>query len=227
MRHLMLGLAAAAALMASQGASAQYYGTGHGGPSAGQMEFRIGPVFTFSDSVDFNGGSNATIESTVGFKLGIGYHLTDHLVLGGDFGYFAGDFHGNVASGVPGVSASVEGGSLYTSTLLFNAKYTFLPGALRPYVTGGFGYAWIDTNIASGPPQTGCWWDPWWGYICSGWQPTHNTSAFTYNIGAGLELNLNQGFGIDLDYRENWLDLSNTHGTPSFGAMNLLFVWRY
>ena len=39
-----------------------------------------------------------------------------------------------------------------------------------PYVTGGIGYAFIDTNIPDSPPQTACWWDPWWGYVCDTFQ---------------------------------------------------------
>jgi opacity protein-like surface antigen len=226
MKHHLLILAAAAGLAASQGAEAQMMANNSGG-AMGDWEFRIGPVFLQSKNVGFNGGSNASIDSTVGVKIGAGYYVTDQLIIGGNFSWAGSTFNGHVASGTPGVTASIENGHVDFSTMMFDATYKFLHGPIRPYGVVGIGWNWINTNIASGPPQTGCWWDPWWGYVCSGWQPTHGASSFAYQAGAGVEFNFNRTFGIDLDYRYTWINLSNANGTPGFGGVQLLFVWRF
>jgi len=226
MKHHLLILAAAATLAASQGAGAQMMGNNSGG-AAGDWEFRIGPAFLESKNVGFNGGSNANIDSTVGVRIGAGYYVTDQLIIGGNFSWAGTSFNGHVASNVPGVTASIENGHVDFSTMMFDATYKFLHGPIRPYGVVGIGWNWINTNIASGPPQTGCWWDPWWGYVCTGWQPTHGASSFAYQAGAGVEFNFHRTFGIDLDYRYTWIDLNNATGTPGFGGVLLTFVWRF
>ena len=110
---------------------------------------------------------------------------------------------------------------------MFDATYLFLQGPFKPFGKVGLGWNWVNTNIASGPPQTGCWWDPWWGYVCSGYQPTHGSSSFAYQVGAGVQANFSRSFAIDLDYQYTWIDLKNTSSTPGFGAIELLFVWRF
>jgi opacity protein-like surface antigen len=228
MKHHLLVLVSAAALAASQGAAAQIMGGGGNSGAHGDWEFRIGPVFLESKNVGFNGGSNANIDSTVGVKIGAGYYVTDQLIIGGNFSWAGTTFNGNVQSGTPGLSSHIENGHVDFSTLMFDATYLFLPqSALKPFVEAGLGWNWINTNIASGPPQAGCWWDPWWGYVCSGWQPTHGASSFAYQAGAGLQANFSRSFNMSLAYKYTWINLSNANGTPGFGGIELMFNWRF
>jgi opacity protein-like surface antigen len=225
MKHSLLIVASASLFAASQWASAQAF-NGAGG-AAGDWEFRIGPVFQESKKVNFNGGSYADIDSSTGFKIGSGYHLTDQVIIGGNFGHGQSNFNGVVQSGTPGINAAVENGHVDFNTLMFDATYLLLPGAFKPYGKVGLGWNWLDTNIASGPPQGGCWWDPWFGYICSAYQPTHGSSSFAYQVAGGLQVNLNRSFAIDVDYQYTWIDVQHASGTPGFGAVELLFVWRF
>jgi opacity protein-like surface antigen len=233
MKHHLLVLVSAAALAASHGVGAQMMGHGGGGGSMGDWEFRIGPVFQESKNVSFNGGSSADIDSTTGVKIGAGYYVTDQLIIGGNFSYGQSSFNGTVrgntssAPGAPSIEAVIENGHVDFSTMMFDATYTLLNGPIKPYGKVGLGWNWINTNIAAGPPQYGCWWDPWWGYICSGWQPTHGASSFAYQAGAGVQINFNRTFAINVDYQYTWIDLNNTKSTPGFGAVELLFVWRF
>ena len=52
------------------------------GASAGDWEFRIGPVFTESKNISFNGGSNADVNSTTGVKVGAGWYVSPQLAIG-------------------------------------------------------------------------------------------------------------------------------------------------
>lgn len=231
MKHHLLIWAAAAGLAASQGAGAQMMGHDAGG-AMGDWEFRIGPIFLESKNVGFNGGSNADIDSTTGVKIGTGYYVTDQLIIGGNFSWAQSNFNGTVCSGTAnaqcvGPSAHIENGHADFSTMMFDATYTFLHGPIRPYGVVGLGWNWINTNIASAPPQTGCWWDPWWGYVCSTWQPTHGSSSFTYQVGGGVQFNFSRTFAINVDYRYTWFQLSNASGTPAIGSVELMFVWRF
>ncbi len=188
----------------------------------GAWEFRFGPIYGFSQNIDSSSGS-ADIGSIVGIKTGVAYYLTDHLALGGDFTYSRGDFSANIINN--GVAVGVQDGHQSASTLLIDGTYSFLNGPFRPYVAAGLGYTWVDTNIASGPPVAGCWWDPWWGYICSGYQPTRGTSSWAGQLGAGLQWNFSHEFGVSAGYRENFIELANKR-TP-FGGLEVLFLWRF
>jgi opacity protein-like surface antigen len=192
------------------------------GPEQGDWEFRIGPIFGLSQNVDFHGGT-AEIKDTAGLKLGAAYYLTEHLSLGGNLAFSRGDFSSEVINS--GVNVGVQNGHETSSSLLFDATYSFLHGPFRPYVEGGLGYGWVDTNIASGPPVAGCWWDPWWGYVCSGYQPTRGTSSWVGQLGAGLQYNFNHQFGVSAGYRENWAKLASK--TTDLGALEVMFNWRF
>jgi len=232
MKHHLLVLVAASALAASQGAMAQF---GHGdvNASAGDWEFRIGPVFTESKNIAFNGGSNANVDSTTGVKIGTGWYVSPHLAIGMNFAWANTSFNGTVCSTSIACNAAnppsvhIENGHVDFSTLNFDGTYTFLEGPLKPFIVAGIGWQWLNTNIASAPPQTGCWWDPWWGYVCSTWQPTHGSSSFTYQVGGGLQFNFSRTFAINVDYRYSWFDLNNASGTPALGSVELMFVWRF
>ena len=226
MKHqLGILIFAAIALLAMQGVRAQGLGGGGGiGASNGDWELRVGPVFSESKKIDFQGGSTANIDSATGVKLGIGYYMLPELAFGLDFNWAHTKFNGTV-QGNPGFS--LENGHADFGTLMFNATYTLLDGPIKPLVEGGFGWNWIDTNIASGPPQAGCWWDPWWGYICSGYQPTHSNSSFAGQIGAGVQFNFSRQFAINADYRYTFIKLRNADGATGIGGIGLVFLWRF
>jgi len=57
-------------------------------------------------------------------------------------------------------------------TLMAEATYNILARPLTPYGTGGLGWSWVDNNIATEPPTVGCWWVPWYGYVCEGYENT-------------------------------------------------------
>ena len=220
-RHLLLW-ASLALLAASQGAGAQMMNNTGGG--AGDWEFRLGPVFNESKDIKFDGGSTANLKSDTGFKFGAGYYVTDHLIVGGNFGWARSDFNGTVR-GTNGAS-SFENGRVDLSTLMFDATYTLLEGPIKPFGVVGLGWNWASTNIASGPPQTGCWWDPWWGYICSGYQPTKGSTSFAYQVGAGVQFNFSRAFAVTADYRYTVIDLDNASSKPGISSIGLMFVWR-
>lgn len=188
----------------------------------GAWEFRMGPIYGFSQNIDSSSGS-ADIKSIAGIKTGVAYYLTDHLSVGGDFTFSRGDFSANIINN--GVAVGVQDGHQTSSTLLFDGNYNFLTGPFRPYLSAGLGYTWIDTNIVAGPPVAGCWWDPWWGYVCSGYQPTKGTSSWAGQVGAGLQWNFSHEFGVSAGYRENFIELANKR-TP-FGGIEVLFLWRF
>ena len=193
---------------------------------AGTWETRIDIVYINSSDWDFAGGTTAEIDSDTSFLLGFGYHLNDNLELGGNFTFGQTDYTADIAGDEPGEFFGVRG-EYESTSLLFDATWNFLPGAFSPFVSASAGWAWVDTNIATGPPQTGCWWDPWWGYVCDTFQSTRNVEEFTYQAGVGVRWDLSPGYTMRLAYEKHWLDLGEAASTPSFDQFKAGVVFRY
>jgi opacity protein-like surface antigen len=204
-------------------AAAQTFGSPAAGDRARTWDIYGGLRFQQSESVSFDGGSKVDVDSGVGFTFGGGYNLSDKLLVGGELSWGRVDYDGSVASGddPPGDPLRIDG-EFDTFGLNAYATWHFLSGPLTPYVTGNLGYSWVDTNIATGPPVTGCWWDPWFGYICDTFVDTKTENGFSYGLGAGLRWEFTRGWFGRLGYDLRWVDLSSsTSGTPSFGSVRI------
>jgi opacity protein-like surface antigen len=192
---------------------------------AGTWETRLDIVFQNSSDWDFNGGTTADIESDESLLLGVGYHLSENLELGGNVTFGQTDYDADIVGDtVPDFSVS---GEYESTTLVFDATWNFLPGDFTPFVTANAGWAWVDTNIATGPPQTGCWWDPWWGYVCDTFVDTKSLDGFTYGFDVGARYDVSDAFAVHATYRMMWVDLDNTSGTPDLDGFRLGVGWKF
>lgn len=95
---------------------------------------------------------------------------------------------------------------------------TCLMVTLRLNVSGQIGWTAVDSNIASGPPGSVCWWDAWWGYICDYYQPTYTADTFSYGVGAGIRFDINPRMFVRAGYQERWLDVDYVNSNPSLGT---------
>ena len=196
-------------------------------PRKGHWEVMLGPQYTLAKNLGFEGGTTAKIEDTVGFALQIGYNLNDHWNLAGMFSWSEPDYHALVqpVAGNPSPARSTSG-SLRTNTFGFAVTYHFLKGPLTPYVDANVAGTHVHTDIADGPPVFGCYWDPWYGQICGGSQPTKSDTFLSYGVGGGLRWDINQVFFLRTGVRQQWIDFSHT-GTPSFTVVKLDFGFKF
>ncbi len=92
-------------------------------------------------------------------------------------------------------------------------------------MVGGIGYSFIDTNIPSGRPSTGCWWDPWWGYICITVQQTKGIDEFVYELDVGGRWDFSDYGSARLSIENHWIDIGT--GSPSALQIKLGFSYRF
>jgi opacity protein-like surface antigen len=216
--YLTVTLAAGLALAQTAGAQSA--------DRAGRWETNIGIVFQNSASVDFKGGTTADMQSGTGFQAGLGYNLSDHLLLSGSVTFNNIDYKAKIAGDQVGEFFQAKG-SLDDFALMFDGTWNFLDGPFTPFLTAGIGYNWVDTNLATEPPQVGCWWDPWYGYICANFQDTKTIDGFAYEAAVGARYDFNESFAVLGSYRMMWIDLGDAQGTPDFDGFNLNVTWKF
>jgi opacity protein-like surface antigen len=193
---------------------------------AGRWEALAGINYSGTTDIDFEGGTTAEVKNSFGFLAGGAYNFTDRIRLGGTFRYDSKDYDANVVGDAPGEVYAIEG-SMDTMSVMLEAAYTFMTGPVKPYLTGGVGWAWVDTNIASAPPEIGCWWHPWWGYVCTTWQDTRTVDGLAYEVGIGMRYDFSDALAADAAYRMRWMDFENATGSPSTDTLQLSLVWKF
>ena len=88
-------------------------------------------------------------------------------------------------------------------------------------------WTYIDSNVSDRPPITGCWWDPWWGYICSNFYSTYSDTNFSYGGGIGVRWEFGYNTYMRASYSLMRMDLGSAAGNPEFNLGRLEFGWRY
>jgi len=198
-------------------------------PRQGQYEFTLQPRYIASKDIDVGGGSKLELDQDLGFGLGLGFNFTNKLALALDWSWVSSDYQAKIATtnsaGNP-TGTTTASGTLDASTFALNLSYYFLEGPLTPFVMGGIGWTWVDSNIPSGLPQTGCWWDPWYGYICTSYQDTYAKDYFSYSLGLGGRWDVVPGFFLRGSVVWQWMDVGEA-GTTDFpgGRLDLGFMF--
>jgi opacity protein-like surface antigen len=136
-------------------------------------------------------GSAVDFDSELAWGFSVGWNWTEKWNLSWRFMLAKPDYTATIVSEDPDIGTRLLSYSADRYSNQFSATYHFLRGPLTPYVQAGLGWAKVDSNIPSQPPTTGCWWDPWWGYICDTTWNTYDASGFSYSVGLGLRWDIN------------------------------------
>lgn len=198
-----------------------------GGTREAGWDFGFDVLYQFSKDISFDGGSRLDVEDDLGVALSFGYRVNSRFELQFSLDWNDVDYSGTlVSASTPNLSVDIEG-SMESFVPRVNGIYNFMDGPVTPYVSGGLGWAFIDTNIPTGRADVGCWWDPWWGQICGSYQPTKDVDGFTYQLGAGLRWDVAQTVTLRFAYEKTWIDLNNATSTPGLDQITAGIAWRY
>jgi len=208
-------------------ADAQSFTTVRPGGRGGTWDFFMPLTYNPPETWNGQGGSKLDLDATWGFGFGFGYNFNDHFQLNGLFSWSARNYTATYVDTTP-----ITGGTKrysnteYSSTFGLNGIFYLLPGNISPFVSGGIGWTYIDTSIPTGPSSGSCWWDPWYGYVCSSYYPTKTQSDWSYNFGIGVRFDLNRQFSLAPSYNRAWIELNNSSGTPYVDIWRLDFIFR-
>lgn len=189
-------------------------------------DFDVGLLWSDSLSLDGEMGTGLEIDDDLGFYLGGTYNFTNRLALGFGFGWLSPDYE---ATYVPedGLSTQTLHAQMDTFTISGKGVFNFLEGPITPYAELGFGWTSVDSNVADGPPITGCWWDPWWGYICAPFYDTYTEDLTSWSAALGVRWDINRMWGLKASYSVLDLDTSSRTEDASFDMFTIQAVFRY
>jgi opacity protein-like surface antigen len=193
------------------------------GHRANTWEFQVPVTYSQSWNGNGEGGSNVDVNSVFGLGLGFGYNFTDHFQLGGSLNWGSRSYDATIVN-TDGTNKKATG-TLESSTIALNATYFLLATGLTPYVSAGIGSTFLDSNIPNGQGSTGCWWDPWWGYICNSYTPTKTETDLSYTAGLGVRWDVNRVLSLQAGYDRMWIETSKSQ-TPEISNWTLGFVFR-
>ena len=181
-------------------------------------EVSASAIFQDSKSIGGDGGSSLDVNSETGFGINFAYNFTSKLALGVDLEFLN-----------PKYTAVLVDDTGIEDDLVINHKFSqfngrikgafnFIDGPFTPFVEAGLGWSNFDSNVADGPPTTGCWWHPWWGYICSNYYSTFSDTLFSYGAGAGLRYEFIGGLFVKASYNYWEMDGMGNASDSSFEA---------
>ena len=189
-------------------------------------EFFMPIRYVGGQTIDFDGGTKIDMASDLGWGFGFGYNMNEKIELTGEFSWMSNSYTVDYVTDVPGTTVSATG-DMDVSTMQFNFIYNFMPKTITPYISAGFGWAWVDTNIPTGSDYVGCYWDPWYGYICYEYQETVTDTGFNYGLGLGVRFEPKESFYFEIGLNENWQDFGDHADTPAILSYRLQMGWKF
>jgi len=132
--------------------------------SAQSWDFSIGAIYQDSLSVGGEGGpetptpdtSSLSVKSELGFTANFTYNINEHFAVGLDIDYLKPDYTAILVSEDPADADVRIDHSLTQWNGRLKGTWNITEGPLVPYVDFGYGWTNIDSNVADGPPVTGC-----------------------------------------------------------------------
>ena len=195
-----------------------------------KWEFYLAPQITNAKVLQFENGAEANIEKDSSIGFGVGYNLNSHIELALEFGSNNSNYTSTVAPGEdppdPAQLPVTSSGSLYTSTINFGFTFNFLTTPFTPYVTANAGSTYIDSGVYTGNVGTGCYWYPYWGYVCGTVAQTFTTTEFSYGAALGLRYDFNRKLYMKGEARKSYIDMGNSN-TPDFDTFRFIFGFMF
>ena len=204
-------------------AGAEEFTTIRPGGRGGNWEFILPLAYTDTTTVHGQGGSSLRINNDWSTGFGFGYNINDIFQVNGLFTWAYRSYDATVIF-ADGSTPRRYSNYMDTSTIGLNGVYYLLGGNFTPFISAGIGYTYIDTNIQTGPTSGSCWWDPWYGYVCTSYNNTKTESDWSYNAGIGVRFDVSRAFSLQGSYNRIWLEADKVK--PEFDMFKIDFIFR-
>jgi opacity protein-like surface antigen len=167
---------------------------------AGRWEFGVNLLNTSSESFEGPESTSLDISSDLGIGLSAAYNFTNRLAVQFDLDYLSPKYEADLliedTNEIETIRARMD-----VTNLHVKGTFHFREGPLTPYIQAGMGWTAVDSNVADGPPTTGCWWDWWWGgYVCRDFWSTYRDTRSSYTAAFGVRWDYSRDMTFKAEY---------------------------
>jgi len=200
----------------------------HSQSRAPGWEFRADILYQNQKDVHTNKGSDINLDTGWGGSLGAAYRFNPFAEVHFLLDFISVNYDGRfVSATTPNLAVNVTGGKVDITTPRVTGVFNFMDNPITPFVSASIGWSFTHATDPFSPTTVGCWWDPWWGYICAPVSGAYTNDRFAYDIGAGVRWDISPTWGLRFAYEKHWVDLSGTAGTPNFDQFRIGFQFSY
>ena len=198
----------------------------------GTWEAGIKPMDMPGEFIQGERGASLDVEGELAWGFFGQYNLNEHLAFAGEFSWSDPDYLArfpldpNPGQGLPPNTVVTVDSELDIWFTNFKAVYNFMDRDLTPYIELGYGWTSVDSNIQDGPADTGCWWDPWWGYMCASFYDTYSNTVTSVLYGVGIRWDMSDTSVLKLFYGERDTDLDRSENLKQ-DAYGIDFAWKF
>ena len=164
--------------------------------------------YTAETDYSNSNGASLSLSDDLGWGFGFDYNMNEKVSLGLLIAWRSINYNATYTDATDPTDIGYYGGELDTGTFAAMGQWNILPKTLTPYANAAIGWTLVDTNIVA-DYQVGCWYDPWWGYVCNGYESTYGSDGVSYALGAGIRWEPKDSVYIQIGYEADWLDLDN------------------
>ena len=194
---------------------------------AGSWETTFSVIFQDSVGITGEGDSTLDVKSNTGWGINFAYNMTSKLAFGMDFEFLNPKYTATLVDDTGIGNDLIIDHKFSQFNGRFKGVFNIIDGPFTPYIEAGLGWSYFDSNVADGPPDTGCYWHPWWGYICNNYYDTFDTTEFSYGLGAGLRYEFRGGAIIKASYNYWEIDGLGKSDDSGFPSARLELGWRF
>ena len=195
----------------------------------------ISAIYQDSLSVGGEGGpetavpdtSSLDVKSELGFGLNFGYNFNKYLAIGLDIEWLQPDYKATLVPEDPNDNPVLIDHELTQWNWRLKGTWNFTEGPFVPYVDLGYAWTNIDSNVADGPPLTGCWWDPWWGYVCSNFYQTISSTESGWGGAVGVRYDLPMEGFLRLSWNRWELESGGNSDDLTLESFRLEYGWTF
>lgn len=190
----------------------------------GRWETAVQLLYSSSENIKGDRQSEVDIDSDFGLGFSAAYNFSPNLSVGGDFMYLTPDYDAVFNTEESGLVSVDHEMDIFSGQ--FGATWNFFDSTFTPFVSAGLGWTYVDSNIADGPPVTGCWWDPFWGYICDTYYSSYDDTSFSYSVAAGIRYELRNDMLLKATF--NRMEIDGDGGfDPSLDTFKIELGWMF
>ncbi len=179
-----------------------------------------------SESLVGDQGATLDVDSQLGWGISGSYNFNNRFALGVEFGQVSPDYEATLVFDDGGGSETVSA-TMDITNLELSGAYYFLDSSFTPFVEAGIGYTRMDAQNTADQQNSGCWWDPWWGYICSSSFSAYSDTRTSYSGALGIRWDLGQEWSVRGSYGLTEFDTDSPMDDSQLESFKIDFAWRF